>query len=135
MNNMYVISRHVHVSCWELVDHALKADTDFFEDFHEALTRASIEGNRDQIEALREELENLEEDTTAYDEIESQIEELESINYDREVMNYWVISGWLFDRLETIGAPVLEWKGLNIFFQMHHSLQDDPWLERVSTDD
>lgn len=135
MTKRDIIRDECHVTCWELVEYALKMDTDFFEDFHECLMRAAIEENREQIEALREELEKLEEDTAAYDQIERHIEELESIDYDREVLNYWVISGWLFDQLETIGAPVVEWKGLNIFFQMHNSLQHDPWLERIATDD
>lgn len=73
----------------------------------------------DRLQEMIEERENMSEECAVSDEIsklEDEIQYLERLETQpQEIYEWWLVTDWLYDKLEEIGEPVLEWGSLHIW--------------------
>lgn len=75
------------------------------------------------LESIEEELHdedtpptNTEEIEAKADKLTAEIEELESLDQEaQDIYEWWLVTDWMYEKLQEIGEPVLEWGSLNIW--------------------
>ena len=73
-------------------------------------------------------------DDMSEEEQEMAIEELSDNGEDyQEIYEHWIVSQWLYEQLERVGAPVLEYAGIHFYGRTEsgQSLAMDHYLNKV----